>query len=1312
MMNFWSLEMKDYLKQINLTIISTSILMFLASSCEDQGRVTDTTKPQYVISLAEISEGPYYSDSCLDCTDINAIQFQVTLSEAGEPLISEKIDFTTTATDGVFPFNHLVYSSSSTSNNGTLLFSFDDKGQAGTVDIKAAFTKEDTTVSANAVVTIEPYYTLVDTLITWLSQSSVVAGDTTSIATIYAQVKDTNNAALPNIPIQFMNQSTDGTLFSGDPNVNPDDPVYTNSLGKSSLNFKVESTNFSSSSVAVSAEISNIPTESVMKDTQYVSILSDNSDQVDRLEVWVVAYEDVTDNINITVIDTIYARALTQFGQAVSNVAVQFTKNTDGFGYISEASVLTDDTGQAKTIYYPYTQFNPENVDVQDVEFTVSIEGQNLEENITIGLDMSGDSNIEYDVEQFSFYPDYDFTTHILGNESEYSVIVKDANGVGVSNVPVRFSLASQDDPTISNGVLSSSIVYTCCSSTLPVEDDTGDSDTSTEDGTGDIGTSDNTGASTSTEQTGIAKVRYFNINGGTDNINAYIVDPLDAGTQLKTDELEIRTNTVSELNGWAKSANLYVTTLDSLFCDSLFVKAVDAYGNTLEDIQVFYNLSNSDVGGYINVVSDNTSNNSRTSTAVFCPDLEEFGNVEIITSTNIEAISDTLTITYHDELPECENCEAELILVSDQYILPYTDAGGELVPTAIITATMKDSLGYDPDPNTLIYFLAIQEDDDGNWGNVGSITDYGYFNDPDETDNDDELKAYTTFDMFDASGIVTIVGTSESLVDTIHISIESTEPSFIEIVPPYPNEIMVSGGGGQEATDLDVAIRDGDGNPVTEPYWVRFKITGAPEGTHLNGDPTITTGQTYDAISSNGISTVSVNSGSRPGSVQIEVELYPSDVNGDIDTTDDAIANAEGTPITIATGPPASGSINYSYVDITTIGGGVYQVPVTVILEDMHSNPVDDSTNVYFSVRGYAQAYDENIKYVNNNRVLWKSSTDLDSMVYKCVAPLESPLGVIPANFIAFTCQDPDNAYVHTLTLDEGFGYMFWERQDHPASIVAVQKTANENNDGESFPGIAWTNLFFDTAHIFDETIIFAQTWGADGTELTIDSRETHDGAPLDLPFTQEGTVSLGANPTAHDFTTGGTPVQISVFATINDYYQYPVDNGVLAITAPFSTIVNACNAIDDNGNGVTGWCCEDGNGDGDCQDDGTDTALNYFTCSGCSEINSATWEFDDSGPDGIIGNNDNDGVNFEGDGIQDDNPAMGISDKDGLIFWTIQYELGINICDCTDGNEVCEDRESNLSVTLQNPLQTTSDPVQVILSETDPTAAGGSCP
>ena len=39
---------------------------------------------------------------------------------------------------------------------------------------------------------------------------------------------------------------------------------------------------------------------------------------------------------------------------------------------------------------------------------------------------------------------------------------------------------------------------------------------------------------------------------------------------------------------------------------------------------------------------------------------------------------------------------------------------------------------------------------------------------------------------------------------------------------------------------------------------------------------------------------------------------------------------------------------------------------------------------------------------------------------------------------------------------------------------------------------------------------------------------------------------------------------------ATIIDYYQYTVDEGTLALTAPFATIVSSCNAIDQNGDGI----------------------------------------------------------------------------------------------------------------------------------------------
>ena len=46
-------------------------------------------------------------------------------------------------------------------------------------------------------------------------------------------------------------------------------------------------------------------------------------------------------------------------------------------------------------------------------------------------------------------------------------------------------------------------------------------------------------------------------------------------------------------------------------------------------------------------------------------------------------------------------------------------------------------------------------------------------------------------------------------------------------------------------------------------------------------------------------------------------------------------IASAEGIPVTIVTGPPHSGEINASVVDIETVGGGIYRLPVSIELED-----------------------------------------------------------------------------------------------------------------------------------------------------------------------------------------------------------------------------------------------------------------------------------------------------------------------------------------------------------------------------------------
>ena len=60
--------------------------------------------------------------------------------------------------------------------------------------------------------------------------------------------------------------------------------------------------------------------------------------------------------------------------------------------------------------------------------------------------------------------------------------------------------------------------------------------------------------------------------------------------------------------------------------------------------------------------------------------------------------------------------------------------------------------------------------------------------------------------------GLASIVATAPqyNLADTIYLSLYSTSAASLEIVQPFPNEIMVQGGGGVESTEIDVNIKDG----------------------------------------------------------------------------------------------------------------------------------------------------------------------------------------------------------------------------------------------------------------------------------------------------------------------------------------------------------------------------------------------------------------------------------------------------------------------------------------------------------------------
>ena len=339
--------------------------------------------------------------------------------------------------------------------------------------------------------------------------------------------------------------------------------------------------------------------------------------------------------------------------------------------------------------------------------------------------------------------------------------------------------------------------------------------------------------------------------------------------------------------------------------------------------------------------------------------------------------------VIYINSVPNCPDCSEQLTLVSEKYTLPDSNN----LESTNIYAFYTDSLGNQPDINDIISFEAIQFNDEDEWVDIGSITpEYSFFEEGDIDDIQEYLPesfdiegssivyAQATFNMENSSGLARIVGTYQGISDTLGIQINSTEASFVEILPPFPSEIIVQGGGGQESTILTAEIRDGNGNLVSDPYLVRFEVTPPTlDGIHLNGIP----GDIDETeISSNGSASITLNSGTKPGSVHMRVTVTDHPENDNYDPTFEIVA--ESTPVTITTGPPTSAVIGYAFGEAINIGGGLTEMPVSIMLWDAWSNPVSDSTAVYFSLNPptaaaiIAEAKTGNVKPNSGDEEAW----------------------------------------------------------------------------------------------------------------------------------------------------------------------------------------------------------------------------------------------------------------------------------------------------------------------------------------------------
>ena len=258
---------------------------------------------------------------------------------------------------------------------------------------------------------------------------------------------------------------------------------------------------------------------------------------------------------------------------------------------------------------------------------------------------------------------------------------------------------------------------------------------------------------------------------------------------------------------------------------------------------------------------------------------------------------------------------------------------------------------------------------------------------------------------------------------DTSTISIVSEvglvqECTYVEIPSSVPDHIVVRDGGGIESTSIKAKLYDDNDNLIAEPRLIRFVLNPVIEDTYLE-EPGVTDTSVYTV---NGIATVSVNSGTAPGPVRIEVGV-------DCDQDGEYEINANAVPVIIASGAPYHIEPEYDPNSTEPIGGGFYKTQCAAIVYDRWYNPVEDSTYVYWSIDPMLpdtliDAFVEGVSFTNNEGILSGIATSgvaRSNIVYSTDA-----IGAI-GRVRALTYGAGGDSVVTFINEDEGDATMFF---------------------------------------------------------------------------------------------------------------------------------------------------------------------------------------------------------------------------------------------------------------------------------------------
>ena len=256
----------------------------------------------------------------------------------------------------------------------------------------------------------------------------------------------------------------------------------------------------------------------------------------------------------------------------------------------------------------------------------------------------------------------------------------------------------------------------------------------------------------------------------------------------------------------------------------------------------------------------------------------------------------------------------------------------GELIvggPSGTLTVMVKDTVGNGV-PNQQVSWTS----------SLGTITSLSI--------SDNEGLAIAFLSPQTQAGISQITVFSDGISDTTRfgVPIVSGYPSSIQLSSDV-NTIQVQGTGGQEAATLTASVSDPNGNSAPDSVLVVFQIQDPiPPGSQFdNGLPI------DSAMTSNGVSMVSLNSGTGSGTIKVKAHTWRDWFSS---TQPSDTISATKSNITIASGPPVDIDIDYN-PDVIEAGesgyGAALMIEISARVEDVYGNNVSDGTAVFFSI-------------------------------------------------------------------------------------------------------------------------------------------------------------------------------------------------------------------------------------------------------------------------------------------------------------------------------------------------------------------------